>query len=173
MDVMEEITAAVKAAWHPDGSGKKTNSSTDDAWFWNYYGGSIPKASHTANIFLLQDDVPNALRFFMNSYAMMPGADGILWEAGRLGQYVKCDCPDNGTAGWFLEIFRNLLVMELDEGKTLWIARGTPRGCLKQVSDNPAPTLLPRKMTTGGPCLHHTLMRNLTWKTLWIPRLNP
>ncbi|MBN2296162.1 MAG: hypothetical protein JXM70_27270, partial [Pirellulales bacterium] len=59
MDVMEEIRASVKAAWEVDDSQKKENSSADDAWFWNCYGGSFPKASRTANVFLLQDDVPN------------------------------------------------------------------------------------------------------------------
>jgi hypothetical protein len=49
--------------------------------------------------------------------------------------------PDNGTAGWFLEHFRNLLVME--EGPTLWSARGTPRAWLeagKRISVQNAPT---------------------------------
>ncbi|MBN2293079.1 MAG: hypothetical protein JXM70_11675, partial [Pirellulales bacterium] len=85
----------------------------------------------------------NFLRFFMNSYARMPGADGIMWEMGRFGQFVNCDMPDNGTAGWFLENFRNLLVMECDEGKSLWIARATPRAWLehgKKISVKNAPT---------------------------------
>jgi hypothetical protein len=141
LNVMEEIVASVKAAWEPEESRKTTDSSTNDAWFWNYYGGSFPKASHTANIYLLQDDVPNFLRFFMNSYALMPGSDGKLWECGRLGQYTNCDSPDNGTAGWFLENFRNLLVME--EGQSLWIARATPRAWLEQgqkISVKNAPT---------------------------------
>ena len=36
--------------------------------------------------------------------------------------------PDNGTAGWFMENFRDLLVME--DGQSLWIATGTPRAWL-------------------------------------------
>ena len=60
----------------------------------------------------------------------MVGANGLLWEAGHLGGYTDCDAPDNGTAGWFMENFRNLLVME--ESQTLWLARATPRVWLEQ-----------------------------------------
>ena len=102
----------------------------DDAWFWRCYGGSFPKASHNANIYLLQDDVPNFLRFWMNCYAALVGADGKLWEWGRLGEYSNCSAPDNGTAGWFLESSRNMLVME--DGQSLWVARATPRVWLEQ-----------------------------------------
>jgi hypothetical protein len=66
----------------------------------------------------------------MNAYATMVASDGKLWEAWHLGIYVPCDAPDNGTAGWFMENFRDLLVME--EGPSLWIARGTPRVWLEQ-----------------------------------------
>jgi hypothetical protein len=120
---------------------KAKGLSTADAWFWNSYGASLPKASHNANIYLLQDDVPNFLRFWMNSYAIMVGSDGKMWEWGDWGGYGECLHPDNGTAGWFLENFRNLLVME--EGPSLWIARGTPRSWLeagKRISVKNAPT---------------------------------
>ena len=113
----------------------------NDHWFWNCYGGSFPKASHNANIYLLQDDVPNFLRFWMNCYAALVGADGKLWEWGQLGKYENCKHPDNGTAGWFMENFRNLLVMEDDQ--TLWVARATPRVWLEQgkkIVVNNAPT---------------------------------
>ena len=119
MNVMEDIVASVN-------SGRKL----DDAWFWNCYGASLPKASHNANIYLRQDDVPNFLRFWMNAYAAMVGADGKFWEWGQFGAYTNCTHPDNGTAGWFLENFRNLLVME--DGRSLWIARATPRVWLEQ-----------------------------------------
>ena len=42
----------------------------------------------------------------------MVGANGKLWEAWQLGNYAECTAPDNGSAGWFMENFRNLLVME-------------------------------------------------------------
>jgi hypothetical protein len=91
---------------------------------------------------LLQDDVPNFLRFWMNSYALMVFGDGKMSEWGAWGHYsAQCEHPDNGTAGWFLENFRNLLVME--EGQSLWIARGTPRPWLesgKSISVSNAPT---------------------------------
>jgi len=119
MNVMEEIATSVNS-----GRG------LDEAWFWNCYGASLPKASHNANIYLLQDDVPNFLRFWMNTYAAMVGADGKFWEWGHLGQYADCGAPGNGTAGWFMENFRNLLVME--EGQALWVARATPRAWLEQ-----------------------------------------
>ena len=51
-------------------------------------------------------------------------------KPGHLGEYTDCDAPDNGTAGWFMENFRNLLVME--EGQSLWMARATPRVWLEQ-----------------------------------------
>jgi hypothetical protein len=102
----------------------------DEKWFWNSHGAGLAKASHNANIFLLQDDVPNFLRFWMNAYAPLVGADGKLWEWGCLGQYTKCEYPDNGSAGWFMEQFRNLLAMEA--GQSLWVARATPRAWLKQ-----------------------------------------
>ena len=57
-------------------------------------------------------------------------SNGKLWEPWHPGSYTECTDPDNGTAGWFLENFRNLLVME--DGPVLWIARGTPRAWLKQ-----------------------------------------
>ena len=121
----------------PEGPGGVT---TDDAWFWNPFV-ILPKASHNANIYLLQDDIPNFLRFWQNAYASVVGADGKLWEHWHLGNYDPCTTPDNGTAGWFMENFRNLLVME--DGDTLWAARGTPRAWLEQgkkISVKNAPT---------------------------------
>lgn len=119
---------------------KKKGLSTDDAWFWRSYV-NLPKISHNANIFLLQDDVPNFLRYWMNAYATMVGADGVMWEHWHLGNYTDCEAPDNGTAAWFMENFRNLLVMEDDS--SLWVARATPRAWLQQgkrISVENAPT---------------------------------
>lgn len=108
---------------------KQKGLPTEDTWFWHCFV-ILPKASHNANIYLLQDDVPNFLRFWINSYATVVGADGRLWEHSHLGGYTECATPDNGTAGWFMENFRNLLVME--EGQSLWVARATPRSWLEQ-----------------------------------------
>ena len=138
--VMEEMGTSTKAVSELEEARKKANLPTDDAWFWKAYV-ILPKASHTANAYLLQDDVPNFLRFWMNSYASIVGADGRLWEPWHLGSYTNCDAPDNGTAGWFVENFRNLLVME--DGPSLWIARATPRVWLEQgktISVKNAPT---------------------------------
>jgi len=129
LDVMEEQGTSVAAVREKEEARKKKGLPTDEAWFWNCYV-ILPKASHNANIYLLQDDVPNFLRFWMNAYASVVGADGKLWEHWHLGNYDACQHPDNGTAGWFMENFRNLLVME--EGQSLWVARATPRVWLEQ-----------------------------------------
>ncbi|MCX6359424.1 MAG: hypothetical protein NT029_06455 [Armatimonadetes bacterium] len=140
-DIMEDMgtsPAAVKAA---EEARRFRGLATEDAWFWHSYS-ILPKASHTANAYLLQDDVPSFLRYWMNQYAAMVGADGKLWEHAHLGGYDVCASPDNGTAGWFLENFRNALVME--EGEALWIARGTPRAWLeagRRIAVADAPTV--------------------------------
>lgn len=138
---MEEIGTSSCAVRELEEARKKKGLSTTDAWFWNSFGASLPKASHNANIYLLQDDVPNFLRFWMNSYAVMVGSNGKMWEWGDWGGYGECTGQDNGTAGWFLENFRNLLVME--EGQSLWLAKATPRVWLesgKSIAVRNAPT---------------------------------
>jgi hypothetical protein len=129
LNLMEEMGTCVSNVQKQEEGRKKRGLSTDDAWFWTTYV-ILPKASHSANIYLLQDDVAAFLRFWMNSYATMVGADGKLWEAWHLGDYSKCDAPDNGTAGWFMENFRDLLVMEV--GRSLWLAKAVPRAWLEQ-----------------------------------------
>ena len=140
LDVMEELGAPVAAVREKEQARKQKGLSAADAWFWHAFT-ILPKASHNANIYLLQDDVPNFLRFWMNAYASVVGADGKLWEHWHLGGYANCDAPDNGTAGWFMENFRNLLVME--DGESLWVARATPRAWLepgKKIAVKNAPT---------------------------------
>jgi hypothetical protein len=129
LNVMEELGTSVNAVREKEEARRQKGLSAADAWFWHGYV-SLPKASHNANIYLLQDDVPNFLRFWMNSYAAMVGANGQLWEHWHLGSYTDCSAPDNGTAGWFMENFRNMLVMEI--GDSLWLARATPRAWLEQ-----------------------------------------
>ena len=126
---MEEMGTSVSAVQEKEAARKQKGLSTDDAWFWNCFI-ILPKASHNAGIFLLQDDVPNFLRSWMNAYASVVGADGRLWEPWHWGDYAACSAPDNGTAGWFMENFRDLLVME--DGQSLWVARATPRSWLDQ-----------------------------------------
>ncbi|MHB1457599.1 MAG: hypothetical protein ACYC0V_11860 [Armatimonadota bacterium] len=108
---------------------KAKGISTDDAWFWKQYA-LMPKISHNASIFLLQDDVPNFLRFWMDSYAGLVAKDGVFWEWSTPNSYEVCTYPDTMSAGWFIENFRNMLMMEVDQ--TLWIARATPRVWLEQ-----------------------------------------
>ncbi len=129
LDVMEELGTSADAVREKEAARQQKGLAADDAWFWHCYV-MLPKASHNANIYLLQDDVPNFLRFWMNSYAAMVGADGKLWEHWHLGGFTECTAPDNGTAGWFMENFRNMLVME--SGDSLWLARATPRAWLEQ-----------------------------------------
>jgi hypothetical protein len=129
LDLMEEMGTPVSVAREKGEARQKRGLCADDAWFWNAFI-ILPKASHNADIFLLQDDVPNFLRSWMNAYASIVGADGKLWEPWHLGEYSNCAAPDNGTAGWFMENFRNLLVME--DGPSLWVARATPRAWLEQ-----------------------------------------
>jgi hypothetical protein len=140
LNVMEELGTSVSAVREQEEARRKKGLPTNDAWFWHCYT-MLPKASHNANIYLLQDDVPNFLRFWMNSYAAIVGANGKFWEAWNLGNYADCTNPDNGTAGWFMENFRNLLVME--DGQSLWVARATPRVWLehgKRLAVRNAPT---------------------------------
>ena len=106
-----------------------------DTWFWTFNGvgkkGSLPKCQHNANLYLLQDDVPNFLRWWGNYYAVLVMPNGKLkeWPRGNdKFSNVRGD-DDNAECAWFLENFRNMLTMEIDE--TLWIARGTPRAWLE------------------------------------------
>ena len=100
----------------------------EDIWFWNTFA-DLPKISHNANVYLREDDIPNFLNFFMNHIVMMVGTNGLLWEHAHPNVFVECKDPDNGTAGWFVECFRNMLVTEDED--VLWIAKGTPRSWLK------------------------------------------
>jgi hypothetical protein len=129
LDVLEESGTSANGVRELEEARKKMGLPTADAWFWMTYG-ELPKWSFNANIYLRQDDVPNFLRFWMNESVSMVGANGKLWEHWHPDQYTTCEDPDNGTSGWFLENFRNLLVTE--DGESLWVARATPRAWLEQ-----------------------------------------
>jgi len=129
LDVMEENGTTAGGVRELEEARKKLGLPTTDAWFWIAYG-ELPKWSFNANIYLRQDDVPNFLRFWMNESVSMVGSNGKLWEHLQSDHYAICDGPDNGTAGWFLQNFRDLLVME--DGQSLWVARATPRSWLEQ-----------------------------------------
>lgn len=100
-----------------------------DLWFWSTFA-DLPKISHNANLYLRQDDIPNFLHYFFNHAIMMVGSNGKLWEHAHPEVFGECDNPDNGTAAWFTENFRNMLLTE--DREILWLMKGTPRAWLKQ-----------------------------------------
>lgn len=125
-EIKEKEEELAKGAAQKERSGR---CPAEDLWFWNSFS-NLPKISHNANIYLRQDDIPNFLRFFFHHALMMVGSNGKLWEHAHPDVYVECENPDNGTAGWFVECFRNMLLTE-DNG-ILWLAKGTPRAWLEQ-----------------------------------------
>ncbi|MCL5096076.1 MAG: hypothetical protein M1608_00780, partial [Candidatus Omnitrophica bacterium] len=129
LDVLEESGTSTNSVRELEDARKKKGLPTDDAWFWMVYI-DLPKWSFNPSIYLLQDDVPCFLRFWMNESVSMVGNDGKLWEHWHLNSYGPCEYPDNGTAGWFIANFRNMLAIE--DGASLWVARGTPRAWLEQ-----------------------------------------
>jgi hypothetical protein len=80
----------------------------------------------------------------MNNYAAFAQPNGGFSEGSSLGgSQSHGDQPsgDLGTTAWFMENFRNLLVWE--DGRSLWLARATPRAWLEQgkkISVKNAPT---------------------------------
>ena len=107
-------------------------------WFahaaWQYQ----PGLERHANIHLAADDVPNFLRSWLNQYAVM-----VLPENGYVfREHTTGGPPDKiFEEAAFLERFRMMLVME--EGNTLWLARATPRAWFEQgkkISVKNAPT---------------------------------
>ena len=58
----------------------------------------------------LQDEIPGFLRCWINELVATVGANGKLWEHWHPDSFAPCDNPDNGTSGWFLGNFRNMLV---------------------------------------------------------------
>jgi hypothetical protein len=106
-------------------------------WFahasWQYQCG----LERHANIHLAADDAPNFLRSMLNQYAVdiMPGEY-------TFREHTTTGPPDKlFEESCFLERFRMMLVME--EGDVLWLARATPRAWLEQgkrISVRNAPT---------------------------------
>jgi hypothetical protein len=95
-------------------------------WFahasWQYQCG----LERHANIHLAADDPPNAIRSWLNQYAVdiMPGEY-------TFREHTTGGPPDKiYEESCFLERFRMLLVMEA--GRELWLARATPRVWLEQ-----------------------------------------
>ncbi len=95
-------------------------------WFshasWQYQCG----LERHANLHLAADDVPSFLRSMLNQYAVdiMPGEY-------TFREHTTGGPPDKiFEEACFLERFRMMLVME--EGDRLWLARATPRAWLEQ-----------------------------------------
>ena len=90
-------------------------------------------------LYLMLDDVPLFLRGMYNSYAaeVDPDLGYIFWEVQKR-QYARDKTFEEAA---FLERVRAMLVME--DGKSLWLARATPRAWLEQgqkISVKDAPT---------------------------------
>ena len=133
LDLMEDLFLLTNAKLRE----RTKNYDPEKHWFshagWYYQCGYL----RTANIYLLQDDVPNFLRSMFNQMAvdLVPGP-WVFKEHTTLHPAMDKSFEEAG----FLERFRMMLVME--EGDTLWLARATPRAWLEQdkkirVSDAP------------------------------------
>ncbi len=95
-------------------------------WFsrasWQYQCG----LERHANIHLVADDVPNFIRSMLNQYAV-----DIVPGEYTFREHTTGGPPDKSfeESAW-IERFRVMLVME--EGDSLWLARATPRAWLEQ-----------------------------------------
>jgi hypothetical protein len=106
-------------------------------WFahasWQYQCG----LERHANIHLAADDAPNFLRSMLNQYAV-----DIVPGEYTFREHTTTGPPDKlFEESCFLERFRMMLVME--EGDVLWLARATPRAWLdqgKRIAVRNAPT---------------------------------
>ncbi len=123
----KELEAALQAESAAQKRTAKAPVPADELWFYNTFS-NLPKISHNANIYLRQDEIENFLHFFFHHAIVMVGTNGKLWEHAHPDMFVECNNPDNGTAAWFVENFRNMLVTE--DGDTLWLMKGTPRDWL-------------------------------------------
>ncbi len=116
-----------------------------DDRFWTGFAGLV-KYLFLDLIYLRRDEVQEFLRLWANNYAAWVTVEGGLNEPSSLKQFKgdpakKPGAGDMGSVGWFVEGFRNLLVME--DGQSLWLARATPRAWLEQgkkISVKNAPT---------------------------------
>ena len=140
LDVIEE---GLKINQRRKGTGQQAPGATKEH-FWTGFAGLV-KYSFVDKIHLRRDDVPCFLRYWMNNYAAWVTAAGGFNEGNSLGHYMgnPDDKPESGdlaSTGWFVESFRNLLVIE--DGQSLWL-RATPRAWLEQgkkISVKNAPT---------------------------------
>jgi hypothetical protein len=134
LDVLEDRLARMhehhKGNPMPPGLGAPVSKwNSTDAWFKNgAYGIQCGYEPHT-DLYLESDDVPLFLRAMYNQYAvdMMPAQGYIFAEHPFSGLYSFDKTFEEAA---FLERVRMMLVME--EGQSLWLARATPRAWLNQ-----------------------------------------
>jgi hypothetical protein len=137
LDVTEERILYDKKAYRQEAGATRE-------LFWKNLGGHV-KYVFVDKIHLYRDDVPCFLRTWMNYYSAFVTVEGGFTEGNSLNRYTgnpaNKPSSDLGSTGWFIEGFRNLLVMEQDGA--LWLARATPRAWLEQgkkISVKNAPT---------------------------------
>ena len=94
-------------------------------WFshagWHYQCGF----ERTSLVYLEADDIPNFIRSMLNQYAVDIQPGEYTFREHTVGGPIDKIFEESS----FLERFRDMLVME--EGDTLWLARGTPRAWLR------------------------------------------
>jgi hypothetical protein len=122
---LERLVSSGKAAARKLTHARTRGYDPERNWFagasWQYQCG----LERHANIHLAADDPPNFLRSMLNQYAVdiMPGEY-------TFREHTTGGPPDKiYEESCFLERFRMSLVMEA--GRTLWLARATPRAWLE------------------------------------------
>jgi hypothetical protein len=114
---------------------KDVTLADDPQWFFNGKA-ELVKYSLVGDIHLRRDDVPCFLRHWMINYASYVSPHGGFGEWTGTEKVKAWDPAGQQPGGdlmntaWFMENFRNLLVMEQDD--VLWLARATPRAWLEQ-----------------------------------------
>ena len=125
LDVYEDVILSTEAA---NPSSKDREPRDGEAWFTRSGFGPQNALEDHQRVHLLTDGVPSYIRAVFNGYAAELSLDNgyTFWEMPYQG-----GAPDKTVeeAG-FLERLRMMLVME--DGDTLWLARATPRAWFEQ-----------------------------------------
>lgn len=112
---------------------------SEDAWFNTGSYHAQPGYELHTTMYLALDDIPLFLRAMYSTYAVeIKPTEGYVFHEGPFGAGVPDKTFEEGA---FLERVRMMLVME--EGESLWLARATPRAWLNQgqkISVKNAPT---------------------------------
>lgn len=107
---------------------RKRTTDYDPQKQWFSHGGFGYQSGweRVPDFYLAKDDIPNFLRSWLNRCAVDMNLTN--WTFNEHTTFAHND-KSHGNAV-FLSNFRRMLVMEV--GRTLWLARGTPRAWLKQ-----------------------------------------